>query len=225
MKPLLSLALAAVLSVALLAAPARASTATEAQGLVDQAKITLDLFADDPNMDWLRENFDRAKAVLIIPRSIKGGFIFGASGGEGVLMVRGDGPLGWSYPAFYRLGSVTFGLQAGAEVSEILLMVMTQAGIDALLTSDLKLGADVSIAAGPVGVGAKAQTTDVLAFGRSKGLYGGLNVEGALVKVNNRYNEAYYGRDNIRPRDIIVTKTVSARGAEPLRMTIGGFGQ
>ncbi len=98
-------------------------------------------------------------------------------------------------------------------------MVMTENGIDALLSSEFKLGADVSVAAGPVGAGAKAQTADIIAFSRTKGIYGGINVEGAVVKIRNDRNRAYYGR-GVRPTDIFVTRSVSNPGAEGLRQTI-----
>ncbi len=197
----------------------RADDASKAQALVDSAKISLETFSIDPNMVWFRDNVVNAKAVLIIPSLVKGGFIWGGSGGSGVLMARGSSGQGWTYPAFYTMGSVTFGLQIGGEVSEIILMIMTTRGVDALLASSFKLGGDVSVAAGPVGVGAKAQIADILAFSRTKGLYGGLNVEGAVLKIRNDRNEAYYRR-SVRPRDIIVSRSVSNPNADPLRHAI-----
>lgn len=177
-----------------------ASQTREARALVRDAADTVASFAEAPEMAWLRENAQNAKGVVIAPQVLKGGFIFGGSGGNAIYLAR-DGA-GWSEPAFYTLASVTFGLQIGGEVSEIILLVMTDGGVDALLSTDVKLGADVSVTAGPVGAGAKAQTADILAFSRSKGLYGGINLEGAVVKVRPGWNEAYYGED-LRPREII----------------------
>jgi len=123
---------------------------------------------------------------------------------------------------FTNLGSVTFGLQIGGEVAEVVILAMTQKGIDSLLASSIKLGGDVSIALGPVGAGVKANvdvpnvTADFLTFAKSKGLYAGLNLEGAVVAVRDSLNEAYYDR-YVRPVDIVVKNTVSNRGSAGLQ--------
>jgi lipid-binding SYLF domain-containing protein len=114
------------------------------------------------------------------------------------------------------MGSISLGLQAGAEVSEIILLVMTEKGMDALLSTSFKLGADASVAAGPVGAGAKAQTTDILAFARSSGLFGGISIEGAVITSRDAWNRQYYGR-NVRAVDIIIRRNVSNPGADALR--------
>jgi len=132
-----------------------------------------------------------------------------------VLLARDEKTNKWSYPAFYTMGSVTFGLQIGGEVSEIILMVMTQKGMDKMLTSSFKLGADVDVAAGPVGAGGKVATADILAFARSKGLYGGLNVEGAVIATREKLNNKYYGK-SVRPLDILVRRDVRNKKADPL---------
>ena len=197
-----------------------ADDANKARILVDRAKESLETFAGDPNMGWFRDNVVNAKAVLIIPALVKAGFIWGGSGGSGVLLARGSSSQDWTYPAFYTMGSVTFGLQIGGEVSEIVLMIMTERGVDALLASSFKLGGDISVAAGPIGAGAKVQIADILAFSRTKGLYGGINIEGAVLKIRNDWNEAYYNRRSVRPRDIIVSRSVSNAHADPLRRAI-----
>ncbi len=190
----------------------------EARTLILRAQATVENFRNDSNMQWVRDNVSYAKAAMIVPQSVKGGFIIGGSGGTGVLLKRRDRD--WSNPAFYTIGSVTIGFQIGGEVSEILLLVMTDRGVERLMTSSFKLGADLSVAAGPVGAGAKAQTVDVLAFARSKGLYGGINLEGAVIKIRNDYNADYYGRSGIRPRDILIGNEVSAPDAVELRQAV-----
>lgn len=206
-------------AVAGFATPAWAD-ASKAQVTVDRAKATVTAFAADSKMEWLTGNISNAKAIMVLPSSLQGGFIFGGSGGNGVLLARGSWVDGWSYPAFYTMGSVSFGLQIGGQVSEIVLMIMTDRGIDRLLTSTFKLGGDVSVAAGPVGAQAKAQTVDVLAFARTKGLYGGINIEGAVIKIRNGWNEAYYQTPGVRPRDILVSRSVSNPGANELRRSL-----
>lgn len=175
--------------------------------LVDKATITFKSFVSDPNMSWFKNNLCSAKALLIIPQLLKGAFIFGAEGGTGVLVAKDEHTGKWSQPAFYTLASASFGLQAGAESSPIVLMIMTNKGMDALLSTSLKLGGDVSVAAGPYGAGAKAATVDVLAFARPKGVFGGISVEGSVITPRNSYNIAYYEK-NVRPVDIIIRRNV-----------------
>ncbi len=194
---------------------------TKAQELVDRSVIVLKRFLADPQMEWFRQHIKEAKGVMIIPQLIKGGFFIGGSGGSGVLLVR-DPKYGWSYPAFYLIGSVSFGLQLGGEVSEIVLLVTTQKGIDALLSTAVKLGGDVSVAAGPVGMGAKAQIADILAFGRSKGAFAGVSIEGAVIKPKDSWNKAYYGRP-VRPVEILVLHKVSNPRADKLRRLLSQF--
>jgi len=91
------------------------------QGLEDRARITFQEFMGDSNYAWLHENLDHAKGVLIFPQVIKGGFIWGGSGGTGVLLVKDEKTGNWSQPAFYTVGSVTFGLQIGGESAEVIL--------------------------------------------------------------------------------------------------------
>jgi lipid-binding SYLF domain-containing protein len=205
--------------------PATAKDSDQVQGLVDKARITFNDFMHDSNYVWLHENIDHAKGILIFPEVIKGGFIWGGSGGTGILVVRDERTGNWSEPAFYTIGSVTFGLQIGGEAAEVVMLAMTQKAVDSLLSSSIKLGGDASVALGPVGTGAKANagipnvTADFVSFAKTKGLYAGLNLEGSVVGVRDSLNKAYYGRD-VRPADIIVKHTVSNRGSDELRATL-----
>jgi lipid-binding SYLF domain-containing protein len=205
--------------------PATAAESYKAQGLVDSARVTLKDFMRDSKYSWLQENFDRAKGVLIFPQVLKGGFIWGGSGGSGVFLVRDEKTGNWGEPAFYTLGSVTFGFQIGGEASEVVVLAMTQKAIDSLLSSSFKLGGDASIALGPIGGGAKANadipsvTADFISFAKSKGLYAGLNLEGAVIAVRDSLNRAYYGR-NVGPADIIVKHAVSDNRSAALRESL-----
>lgn len=204
---------------------AMAADRPQAQALVDRARITFSEFMRDSNYSWLHDNLDHARAVLIFPQIIKGGFIWGGSGGTGVFMAKDEKTGNWSDPAFYTLGSVTFGLQIGGEATQLVMVAMSQKAIDSLLSSSFKLGGDASIALGPVGGGAKASadiptvTGDFLAFAKSKGLYAGLNLEGAVIAVRDSLNSSYYGR-HVRPADIIVKMDVNNRDATALRETL-----
>ena len=201
---------------AALALPAMAENkATEARETVAAARATLGHFLADPDMSWIREHLDQAKAVLIVPSQGKGGFIFAGSGGVGVLLVRErDGR--WSSPAFYRLASVSVGLQIGGEKSEVLLFVQSQKGVDSFLTQSFKLGADASVAAGPVGQGTQAATADVLSFSRSKGAFVGASLEGTMVKPAEDLNEAFYHKF-ASPVDILVRGTIKSELAKGLQ--------
>jgi lipid-binding SYLF domain-containing protein len=204
-------------------APARSADRDEVQRLVDRAQVTFKEFMHDSTYAWLQQNLDRAKGVLIFPQVLKGGFVWGGSGGTGVLLVRDEG--NWSQPAFYTMGSVTLGLQIGGEASEVLVLAMTRKAVDSLYSSSFKLGGDVSVAVGPVGAGAKANvdipnvTADFITFTKTRGLYGGLNLEGAVIAVRDSLNHAYYGR-TVRPIDIVEKHMVANRGSAELRESL-----
>ena len=188
--------------------PAYAKSKREkAEILVAKAADTVAYFANDTAYEALWGLADDAKAMVIVPRSLRGGFIFGASGGNALMIARNeDGS--WSEPTFFTLGSLSFGFQIGGEMSESVLLVMTNRGMERLLSTTVKLGADVSLAAGPIGGGAKAQTADILAFSRSRGLYGGISLEGALLKSRTSWNREYYGAD-VTSADIVFRQKVA----------------
>lgn len=189
------------------------------QDIVDGAVTTLNNFSSDPNMTWFQKHIKDAKGVFIVPSLVKAGFVLGGSGGSGVLLSRVDDTSKWSYPAFYTMGSGTFGLQAGVEKAEVVMLVMTEKGMSAMLGNKFQLGADASVAAGPVGVGAQAATADILQFSRSKGVFGGLTVEGAVIAVRDKWNHAYYGKE-VLPVDILQKHTVQVAGADLLRKAV-----
>ena len=198
--------------------------ATEQQVLVDESEITLRNFVSDPNMESLVNNVQNAKAVVIVPSMIKGGFFLGGSGGRGVLLVRDEKTGKWYGPGFYTLGGVSFGLQFGGKKAEVIMLVLTQRGLESLYSSSFKLGGDVAVAAGPVGGGASAKAAglkaDFLSYAREKGAFLGFSLEGAVVEINEEWNQAYYGGE-ARPTDIFVTRKVSNPKAGELRAALG----
>ncbi len=209
--------LAAVACLALLAGPAFAQS--EQQKLVTEAEKTLSNFLRDPEMKWLQNNIGRAKAVLIAPEIAKAGFIIGGSGGRGVLLAR-DSAGKWAGPAFYTLATASVGFQAGVSVSEVITLVMTDKGVNAMLSSSFKFGGDVSVAAGPVGAGAQSDIkADFVTFSRAKGLYGGLNLDGTVVSTNDEWNSAFYGK-KVLPPDILVRMNVKNPQADKLLAAI-----
>ena len=114
------------------------SHASEQQVLVDKARLTVESYLSDPDFAWFNNHMKGAKALLIIPQLLKGAFFVGASGGSGVLITRDDKTGNWSPPAFYTMGSASFGLQFGGQSSELILMVMTPKGVKAFLKASFK---------------------------------------------------------------------------------------
>lgn len=193
----------------------QAASPGEPEKLVQDARTTLSNFIRDPDQTWIQDNLNRSRGMLIAPQLVRAGFIFGGSGGRGVLVAR-DGST-WAGPAFYNLATVSVGFQAGVDVSEAIIVVMTEKGLNSLLSSSFKLGADASIAAGPVGAGAKSTVTaDLITFTRAKGVYGGVNLDGTVVSTNVAWNDAFYGRSNVLPPDILIRRTVTTPKSQGL---------
>ncbi len=216
--------LAAVVLLAITGArQARADEARDARILVNNAKLTFENFQSAPEMDALRELLPKAKGVFVSPQVLKGAFILGVSGGSGVLVAREQGKSIWHGPAFYTIGELSYGLQLGGESSEVVLLAMTEKGVTALLSDSVKLGAGVGVAAGPVGAGAAAGTAnlsaDIVSFSRSKGLFGGISLNGAVVAVRPSLNKAYYGAQ-VDPTDILIRHRVENPLSTPLISTI-----
>jgi len=208
------LALVVVMAV-LFSSPAWAANPAEQQRTVDKALITFQNFI--AKKARFRDNVKDAKALLIVSNMVMGGIILGGSGGSGVLVSWDEKAEDWSQPAFYTVGSVTFGLQAGGGVAEVIMMIKTQKAVDALFTSGFKLNGEALVAAGPVGVGYKTDAmADVVCYARCKGLFGGINYEGAIVKGSDDANKAYYGKA-VNLGDIIVKNAVSNPGSTKLR--------
>ncbi|TFU06279.1 hypothetical protein EUV02_04560 [Polymorphobacter arshaanensis] len=216
----LTLAVAAGVTMAM-GAPAAAKVSDQ-QKLVDDSTATLKDFLSDKQMTWLNANIGKAKAVIIAPSVVKAGFIFGGSGGQGVVLARGkDGK--WAGPAFYKLGTASVGFQAGVSDSAMVALVMNQKALDSLMAGSFKLGADVSVAAGPVGGGAKSNLkADVIAYSKSKGLYGGVNFSGTGIATNNNWSEQFYSVKPLTPIDILVKRSVKPGTAAPLVAVLEG---
>ena len=204
----------------LLAGQAQAeSDYTKPQELIDQSVIVVKRFAADEQFGNFRSLVKNAKAVFVVPKMLKAGFFLGGSGGSGALLSRDSQSGEWSYPVFYTMGAVSFGAQIGAESSELIMLVMTDRGMDSMLASSFKLGADATVAVGPVGAGAKAATADVLSFALSKGAYAGASVEGAVLKTRDDWNGTYYGK-KVSPADIIIRKNATNNAANELRKVV-----
>jgi lipid-binding SYLF domain-containing protein len=199
--------------------PAGADDAMEARQLVEKARLTFERMIVAPEMDALRDLIQRARGVFVAPQVLRGAFIVGVAGGSGVLVTRGERPGEWNGPAFYTIGEVSFGFQAGGDASEVVLLAMTNRGVTALLGTSVKLGADMSVAAGPVGIGVRGATAnlsvDIVSFASAKGLYGGVSIDGAVVATRSGLNADYYGKP-VTPADILVSRAASNAHADAL---------
>ena len=155
---------------------------------------------------------------------MKGALIYGAAGGSGVFVAKDEKTGEWSEPAFFTMGAASFGFQFGAQMSEVVLLVLTQRGVDSLLLGNFKLGADGSVAVGPVGAGVSGATTpnlsaDLLSFVRAKGLFAGVSLEGAALISRDEWSRAYYGKA-VSPTDIVIRREVKNPHSDVLRAEI-----
>jgi len=194
----------------------------DAQGVVNDAFQVIERIRTGSGAATnAREVLHRARGVLIIPALVKGGFIFGGQGGTGVLLSRDPQTSQWSYPAFYDMGAGSFGLQIGLEVSKVVLIIMNDRALNALMSDEFKIGAEAGIAIATLGAGAEASTTsaggaDIYAFAESMGLFGGIAIQGGIVKPRLPYNHSYYGAD-VKSEDIVLKGGPRNPGADQLR--------
>ena len=186
------------------------------QAHIVASEVTLSNFLRDPDMTWLQQNFGRAKAVIITPEIVKAGFIFGGSGGRALVVARDPSSGKWVGPAFYAMATASVGFQAGISVAEGVTLVMTDKGFNSLLATSFKIGGDASVAAGPVGAGARSDiVADLITFNRAKGVYGGLNLDGTVVTASDDWNASFYGK-KVLPPDILVRASVHNAAADKL---------
>jgi len=179
----------------------------EIQTGVNADQATLTNLMRDPDAKWFQENIGKAKGVLLAGEVLKKTRVLksGAGGRAGLLVKGADGK--WHGPVFYSVTMADTAFKEGVTVSEVAALVMTDKGMSALLAGGTKLGGDVSYAAGPVGAGAPASVTaDIVGYTRVKGVYGGLNLDGAETKVYADWNAAYYNSQTVQPKDIVAGK-------------------
>lgn len=204
-------------------APHAKADYAEAKDIVDSSKITIQRLIRSPETPQVKDLLARAKGVMIFPQLLKGAFFFGGEGGSGVLVSKyANGA--WSYPAFYTMGSISFGLQIGGQSSEAVLLIMTQRGLDSIINDQVKLGADLSAAAGPAGIGTEASTTtatgaDIYVYSLNKGLFIGAALEGAVIAKRKDWNQEFY-KGTYTPTQIVRENRASNPDADPLRAAV-----
>ncbi|MBZ5657425.1 MAG: lipid-binding SYLF domain-containing protein [Acidobacteriia bacterium] len=205
------------------AGSAREDTVDRLQNSVD----VLHAIMSTPDKGIPEEVLSNAKCILVVPDLIKGGFIVGGKHGRGVASCRTAE--GWSAPAFVSVGGGSLGLQIGVEGVDLVMLVMNDQGFQHLLSSKFELTGEGSVAAGPVGRHASAGTdwkmnTEMLTYSRSKGVFAGLTLEGAVVQQDDDSTLAIYGT-NIEFRNILSGKVSTPKSADAFMKAVSDAGQ
>src|SRR5947208_3457966 len=216
------LAVVALLCVASIALASDPDEENKAEDRIKAAANVLDEIQSAPDQGVPEEVLGSAECVAIVPSMLKGGFILGARYGRGVASCRT--PKGWSAPAFFTIKGGSFGLQIGGQAVDLVMLIMNNDGMENLLSSKVKLGADASAAAGPVGRHAAADTdwklkAQVLSYSRARGAFAGLELNGAEIKQDKDSTREFYGR--MVPFRTSLTGTIEApNSAYPLLGTL-----
>ncbi len=189
-------------------------SAGEVNDRVVRSALVLREITEAPDKGVPRDLLDKCACVAVIPGMKRAGFIFGASYGKGLVSCRSESGAGpWSVPSMLLLEGGSFGLQIGAQSVDLVLVVMNMSGMKSLLKSKFTLGGDASVAAGPVGRTVAAETdawmsAEILAYSRSRGLFGGLTVKGGVLRPDNDANHILYGKE-MEPRKLLLYKADS----------------
>lgn len=173
----------------------------ETDEMIDSSYYALRRIVTSEDMQFVLKFIRNAKAILIIPDTVKVGFIGGFEYGEGLLLVRRNhtpGNSGWSQPIFYKIGTGSVGLQIGAQSTDILICIMNDEGLTAVLNDSVKLGADLSLSAWKIGSGVEQSTdgyfeSDFVAFARPTGFFGGISLKGSYITLSQSLNREFYG--------------------------------
>ena len=186
-------------------------SAKEAERIREAATVLKEIHTV-PDKDIPQELWTRAECVIVVPSLKKAAFVIGGEYGKGLMSCRHSGE--WSAPIFMQVGKGSWGLQIGAQSIDLVLLVMNASGMEKMLRNKVSLGAEASIAAGPVGRDARAATdaqmqVEILSYSRTQGLFAGINLSGGVVKPDVEDNADLYG-SNVSPRDVVMGGTVKA---------------
>jgi lipid-binding SYLF domain-containing protein len=192
---------------------------------VKQSADVLDEIMAAPDKGIPQDIMESAVCVGVAPSLKKGGFVFGAEYGKGVATCRTA--TGWSAPAPFKVVGGSWGLQIGGEAVDLVMLIMNKDGMEKLLSSKFKLGADASVAAGPVGRHAEGETdwkmrAEVLTYSRARGVFAGLTVNGAVIEQDRDATVAFFGHDTTF-REILQGKVAPPSGSEPFLAAVKKF--
>jgi lipid-binding SYLF domain-containing protein len=232
MNRMLTFARAAALSTTILIAPvlwqtnAAHAAMSDEQEIIDRARIAVEDVHHDREFGNAVDLARHARAMLIVPRLFKAGFFVGGEGGDAVLLARSAD--GWSAPAFYTLASASFGLQIGAQESEVVLFIMSERALNAVLQNEFKIGANAGLAVVTLGSSAEIATTsalhaDIVVWASSTGAYAGISLNGSVIAPRPSYNREFYGHD-VTPGEIIRGGAAANPQARSLQAAVSGLG-
>ena len=211
----------------LLALPATAWAQSEQQQVVDRATLAAQEMLNNRDGTDAQSVLKRARAAMICPQIFRAGFLLGGQGGSCVLVAR-DGAGSWSSPAFYGMGGGSIGFQAGIQDAQVMLFIMNERGLQAVMDSQFKLGADASATFIDLGGGIEGATTaalraDIVGFTRARGLFAGIALGGSLMSTKSDWNQAYYGKP-LAAQQIVIQMQASNPAADPLREILMRYG-
>ena len=218
MKTLLLLLVGLVLSASSFAT---ADDENRAADRVKSASVILEEIQTAPDTGIPDEVMGSAQCVAVVPSMLKAGFVFGARYGRGVASCRT--PKGWSDPAFFTIEGGSWGLQIGGQAVDLVMLIMNQKGMENLLNSKFKLGADASVAAGPVGRHAAADTdwtmrAQILSYSRARGIFAGLELNGSVIKLDRESTREFYG--HMQPFRTTLETVSSPQGSYPFLQSL-----
>jgi len=194
-----------------------ADLSTKEASRIQEAATVLQEIHGVPDKDIPSDLWDRAACVMVVPGLKKAAFVVGGEYGKGLMSCRHDG--GWTAPIFMQVGKGSWGLQIGAQSIDLVLLVMNEKGMEKMLRNKVSLGAEASIAAGPVGRDARAATdaqlkAEILSYSRAQGLFAGINLSGGVLRPDGDDNEDVYGK-NVTPTAILTGNTAAPGATQP----------
>lgn len=211
-------------------APAKAMDVSEAQEIVDNARLIVARMLGHPDMNWLRRNLQEAKAIFIAPAIVRLGYLAGVAKGEGILLVKDEQTGQWSDPAFFSLMGASVGLQIGIARTEVVALIMGRDEVDSFFRGRFVFGPGAALAIGPMGAAAKAATAPTLRHGilsvaKAGGAYVGVTLQGVIAMSDASANEAYYG-SAMRTEDVLgYPQTIRHWYSTRLRNTLDRAGE
>jgi len=200
--------------------------ATAPDRLTDAADMMTDIMSA-PDKGIPQDLLEKASCIVIVPGVKGGAFIFGGKYGKGFMLCRKESGVGWSAPASVRVEGGSFGFQIGVSETDVVMLVMNQSGVKKLLSSKFTLGADASVAAGPVGRTSTAETdaqmhAEILSWSRTRGVFAGIALQGATLRPDDDWNKELYGK-SMSNRDIVLGNTPSPPAAAKLHAILDKY--
>jgi len=201
------------------------ATAFAGESQLQKATNVVNEIMGTPDKGIPHDLLDKAVCVGIVPSEVKFAFGFGGTYGRGVLVCRKGGNGQWDAPSMFTMGGASVGFQIGGKATDVVFLVMNPEGMKKLVQDSVKLGAELSVAAGPVGRSAEGATdaqlhAEILSYSRSRGLFGGASLDGAVYKQEEDGNQEIYGR-RVTAKEILIDGTVpTPRAAQGLDSTL-----